>query len=257
MRLEQLLAAANLNGTQLLLLLLIVFIGAIIRGYAGFGLSALVVASTSLFLPTREAVPFVLVIEVIASLQMVKQIWRHINWRLISCILISVAIFSPLGQYALRVTDIELMRLITAILLLMAVGLVAAGRFFTIPNAPSGWLLTGCVSGFMNGLLAMGGIWTMVFLVNSGVQVAVLRASLVALFFITDIYAISVATFYDLIDRSILVRVVCALPLVFLGIHLGAARFNPTQQEKYKTIVLLLLTLLALLLIIRTLANYY
>ena len=75
--------ASVLNGPQFLSLFLslslIILFAAIIRGCAGFGFSAIVVAAESLFLPTREVVPLVLVLvlvlllEVVASLQMAKQ----------------------------------------------------------------------------------------------------------------------------------------------------------------------------------------
>lgn len=248
-----LLEAAELSAAALLVLLVVTVLAAVIRGYAGFGFSAIIVASSSLFLPTREAVPLVLILEVLASVAMARQIWRDINWRLVGCILIGVAFFSPLGQYALSRADIDLMRLVTALLLLLAIALVAAGRFFAMRNAPPTWVLTGVVSGFMNGMLAMGGMWTMVFLINSGVKVAVLRASLIALFFITDCYAIGAGAAYGLVDEKLFVRVACLLPFMLVGVKIGAGKFNPDQQETYKKMVLMLLALLAMLLLLRAL----
>lgn len=166
-----------------LFLCLIIFGAAVIRGYAGFGFSAIVVASASLFMPTLEAVIIVLFLEVIASLQMAKKVWKDMNRRLCFYILVTSACSIPLGLTVLRWVDIDMMRLINAAMLLLAVGLNVKGQFMRINNAPSGWMVTGAISGFMNGMLAMGGLWITLFLINSGIRVVSLRACLVGLFF--------------------------------------------------------------------------
>lgn len=249
-----LIEAAALTAAELLALLFIVLAAAILRGYAGFGFSAIVVAAASLFMPTREAVPLVLMMEVIASMQMARQVWTHVDWRLVGYIIIAVAVSIPVGQWFLRHVDVEAMRLLAALVLLVAVAAVAGGRFFTLKNAPPAWLLTGAVSGFMNGLLAMGGMWTVMFLLNSGIHVAALRACLVALFFITDTYALAVAAVYDLVDVKLLARAVCVLPALLLGVKIGAGKFDAEREALYKKVVLGTLTVLALLLIGRQIA---
>jgi uncharacterized membrane protein YfcA len=89
-------ASIELSLAHGLLLSLIVFFAAIIRGYAGFGFS--VVAGASLFMPTKEVVPLVLVMEILASLQRAQNIWSGINWRLLLWIMVGSLIFVPLGR---------------------------------------------------------------------------------------------------------------------------------------------------------------
>lgn len=248
-----LLSFTALGGVQLLLLLVLTLLAAVLRGYAGFGFSALVVAGASLFMPTREAVPLVLMMEILGSTLMARQIWRDVNWRLIGCVLLGMVTMSPLGQYVLRHMDINLMRLMAGVLLLLAIALLAAGRLFTLRNAPSGWLVAGVVSGWMNGMLAMGGLAMMVCLLNSGARMAVLRASLVGLFFITDSYAIGVASLVGLVDSHTLARAACMAPCMLVGVAIGARHFSPEHEQTYKKVVLGLLAVLALLLLLRAL----
>lgn len=77
------LQASGLSSNEMFAVSIIVLAASVIRGYAGFGFSAIVVAGASLFLPTREVVPLVLLLEIIASLQMATQVWRHVNWRMV------------------------------------------------------------------------------------------------------------------------------------------------------------------------------
>lgn len=229
----------------------IVLVASVIRGYAGFGFSAIVVAGASLFLPTREVVPLVLLLEIIASLQMATQVWRHVNWRMVLSIFAASILFIPLGQYVLLWVEIESMRVIAAILLLAAVGLTATGRFFPVKNDPKGCFLIGIVSGFMNGLLAMGGMWAMIFMLGSGAKIATVRASLVALLFATDFYAVLSGSGQGLINSIIWVRFIWALPALFIGVWIGSRKFESSNADTYKKVVLWVLATLAVTLLLK------
>ena len=245
------LQASGLSSNEMFGVSIIVLGASIIRGYAGFGFSAIVVAGASLFLPTREVVPLVLLLEIIASLQMATHVWRHVNWRMVLSILAASILFIPLGQYVLLWVEIELMRVIAAILLLAAVILTATGRFLLVKNNPKGWLFIGTVSGFMNGLLAMGGMWAMIFLLGSGAQIATMRASLVALLFVTDLYAVLAGSGQGLVNSIILVRFIWALPALFIGVWIGSRKFESSNSDTYKQVVLWVLAILAVTLLLK------
>ncbi len=245
--------ASGLNSAEFLALSFIILVASVIRGYAGFGFSAIVVAGSSLFLPTREVVPLVLLLEVAASLQMAKQVWCDVNWKMVVYILAGSFLFIPLGQYLLLLLPIEPMRALAAILLMAAVILNAAGKTFGSVNHRGYWFLIGTVSGFMNGLLAMGGLWAVIFLLGSGIRVMTLRASLVALFFATDSYAVLTGAGQGLINRDILIRFIWAFPALIAGIWAGSRKFETGSSELYKKVVLAVLAFLALLLLLRAL----
>jgi len=247
------LTASGLSVYEWIALSTVILGASVIRGYAGFGFSAIVVAAASLFLPTREVVPLVLLLEVTASLQMAKQVWKDVNWKMVASILSGSIFFIPLGQYVLLWVAIEPMRVIAATLLLVAVMLTASGKSLPVKNRPSGWLLIGTVSGFMNGLLAMGGMWAMIFLLGSGIRVTTVRASLVALFFATDSYAVLTASGQGLLNASTLVRFVLVLPALFIGVWVGARKFEGSRAETYRKVVLTVLAGLAVLLLIKAL----
>jgi len=249
----RLLDSSGLSGNELLAMSCIILVGAIIRGYAGFGFSAIVVAGASFFLPTREVVPVVLFLEVVASLQMAAHVRQYVSWKIVFSILAGSILLIPIGQYILLWVAVEPMRVIEAILVLVSVTLIAIGRPFPIKNEPRGWFLIGTLSGFMNGLLAMGGMWIMIFLLGSGIKIATLRASLVALFFITDCYAVLSGTAQGLISSTILVRVLWALPALFLGVWIGSRKFQNSNADTYKKVVLLVLAALAVMLLLRAL----
>ena len=245
------LQTSGLSVNEMLGLSIIVLTASVIRGYSGFGFSAIVVAAASLFLPTQEVVPLVLLLEVVASLQMATRVWQQVNWRMVLSILAASVLFIPIGQYVLLWVQIELMRVIAAILMLTAVVLIATGRSFLVKNDAKGWFLIGTVSGFMNGLLAMGGMWAMIFLLGSGINIRTIRASLVALFFTTDSYAVLTGLGQGLMNSSILVRSIWVLPSLFLGVWIGSRKFESSNADIYKKVVLWVLAALAVMLLFK------
>ncbi len=93
------------------------------------------------------------------------------------------------------------------------------------------------------------GFLVSVFLINSGLPVAIFRASVVFLFFATDLYALDIAEGSGMVDSSLLARAFLAVPFLFFGIHIGVKKFDPNQDTLYKRNVLRLLMIIAIILL--------
>jgi len=82
-------------------------------------------------------------------------------------------------------------------------------------------IFTGIVSGTINGLTTLGGMPVALLLLVSSIQPIVIRGSLAALFFLTDIYAFTLSFFAGIVDLTTIYR---AIPLVIvlpLGVAIG------------------------------------
>ena len=82
--------ALGLSGYGLLYAVLVVFVAAFIRGYSGFGFSAVLMVGLILQLPAAEIVPLSITLEVIASAGQARGIYRDINWRPLAALLLTV-----------------------------------------------------------------------------------------------------------------------------------------------------------------------
>ena len=72
---------AGLEWPLLLACLPVVFIAALVRGYSGFGFSALTIASLSILIAPAKIVPVILLVEIVAGIGMLPSVWKHIDWR--------------------------------------------------------------------------------------------------------------------------------------------------------------------------------
>ena len=84
--------------SQFLIILFIVFIASIIRGFNGFGFSATCISGFSFILPAIEIVPIILILEVFISIFMIPYIWNKIDWSFVLKLLIGITVGSPIGD---------------------------------------------------------------------------------------------------------------------------------------------------------------
>ena len=104
-----------------------VFIAGIIRGYSGFGFAMVAVTSISLVLPPIQVVPTVLMLEVLASLRLVPQVWRDIDWLSLRWLLAGSLFAAPFGVYLLANIPAVPMRIGISLLVLVAAVLLLRG----------------------------------------------------------------------------------------------------------------------------------
>jgi uncharacterized membrane protein YfcA len=88
--------------SEFLVILFIVFIASIIRGFNGFGFSATCISGFSFILPAIQIVPIILILEVFISIFMIPYIWNKIDWNFVFKLLIGIAIGSPIGLFLLN-----------------------------------------------------------------------------------------------------------------------------------------------------------
>jgi uncharacterized membrane protein YfcA len=226
---------------------LVILVAGIIRGYSGFGFSMIAVISLSLVMPPTEIVPVILVLEVVASVWLLPQIWRQIHWKSISWLSIGVLLGTPLGVYLLANVATRPMRVAIAIVVfVLALFLWNRASFKTVPGRVK-TVMTGLVSGLLNGSATIGGPPVILFYLSTPTEAAVSRASMIALFLGTDTFAFMLCTVQGLVTPT--TGIICAsslLPLL-LGLGLGKHFFSRSKADVFRRLVIILLMVLALI----------
>jgi uncharacterized membrane protein YfcA len=237
--------------------LLIVFGAGIVRGFAGFGFSALCVAGLTLFASPAMVVPPIFVLEVLASLTLLRDALKDVDWPWLSWLVLGNALCIPLGIALLAwVPETPLRALIGALLLLAAL-LLRSG--FSLALAPTRWvrLGTGLVSGFVNGVAAIGGLAVAVLLSTAHMAPAAMRATMIVLFLFTDLYALLWAgvlswnTPASLLGEHTLLWATWLAPAMLAGIWVGQRAFVGVSPAQFRRHVLNLLILIALISVVR------
>jgi uncharacterized membrane protein YfcA len=247
----ELLDLMDLSVPELGYIALCVLVGAIIKGYSGFGASIFWVVSISLVLPPIQVVPMILMFEVISSFYLLPGIWRKVQWKSISHLMIGTFIGTPLGIYALASLSALSIRIALAVTVLTTAILLLRG--FTLEKIPGkrATVGVGVLAGVLNGSMSVGGPPVVLFYFSTPIGIAVSRASMIAYFFGLDAVGTAMLSSQGLIDAVVLWRTVLLIPLLLLGTLIGNWGYKKTNPDWFKKTALYIWVVLSFLLLIR------
>ncbi len=233
--------------------ILVVAAAGVVRGYIGFGFSALCVASLSLFLPMGELVPVVLMLEVCASVLLIPSVWRHVHWRFAIGLTLCSVLAAPLGVAALQWLPAHVVRL--CVLAVIALACVLLHRGYTLEGrqSPGRIALVGLVAGAVNGAGAVGGLIYSLFLIADGLPPAQFRASLVMIFLLVDVMSTLIMAQTGLLQTAHFQWLLVLVPPLSIGIFLGSRLFAKVSPQSFKKLVVRLLMVLVVVGLVSTL----
>ena len=246
----------QLSLIEIYYILFIVFIASIIRGFNGFGFSATCISGFSFILPAIEIVPIILILEVMISIFMIPYVWSKIDWKFVFKILIGIAVGSPIGLYLLKHFSAETTHLLVCLIIIIFSILLMRGYSNKKLGNDYARIFTGLVSGTLNGLTTLGGIPVALFLLITSIHPAIIRGSLAALFFITDIYAFILGFFAGIVDETTIYRTLPLIIVLPLGVYIGDKFFVKSKEETYRKVVFYFLILISVFGIFRIISNF-
>ena len=235
----------GLDGHVLLAVWAITLGAAIVRGYSGFGFSALFVLGASLVLPPSVAVPIALLLEVAASLILIRHVREALDWRMLGWLTAGSLIGGPIGTLLLSRVPDDPMRLGTAAVVMAIAMLLWSGRVPRLPASAAWCGAVGVVSGLLNGAAAVGGLPVVLFALAARLDPASARALLIVYILQLDVVAVALAAGGGLIDGRVGVLAMGALIPLLIGLSVGNRRFSAASPESVRRWTFLLLVILA------------
>lgn len=225
---------------------LAISVAAFIRGYSGFGYSAMVIAASSLVTNPLQFVAVVVVLETVMSAQAAKGITKDIDWRRVLFLLAGAAIGLPLGLWILTgISEDAARAVISGYVLAMCLILLAGWKLAQEWRGGSN-LVAGIVSGLANAP-GMGGLPIAAFFAAQPIPASVFRATLIAYFPLLDLYSAPLYWWHGLVSWDTLWASLIALPLTVPGNWLGSRHFLNTDPQDFRRFAIVLLAGLAAL----------
>lgn len=230
---------------------LVVFLAALVRGYSGFGFSALVVTALSMAAPPAMVVPLVLLLEIAASVHMLPGVHRHLDWRLLGWLMLAAGLAMPFGTWFLATLPETAMRAVISLAVLSLSLLLWLWRGPALRAGAATMAPAGLVSGALNGAAAIGGLPLVLYFLSTRMAAATTRAMVIAYLLFADIYASGIAALHGLLGaRTFALAAVMLAPLI-LGNALGNRRFLKSEPESFRRFALVLLISLSVAGLIR------
>ena len=241
----------QLSLLEIYFIIFIVFVASIIRGFNGFGFSATCISGFSFILPAIEIVPIILILEVFISIFMIPYIWNKIDWSFVLKLLIGIAVGSPIGLYLLKYLSPETTHLYVCLIIIFFSVLLMKGYTNRNINNDQSKIFTGVISGTLNGLTTLGGMPVALFLLVTSIQPAVIRGSLAALFFLTDVYAFILSFFGGIVDMITIYRTLPLIIILPIGVFIGNNFFIKSKEQLYRKVVFYFLIVISIFGILR------
>ena len=125
--------------------LAIVLAAGVVRGFSGFGFSAVCVAGLSLFVSPARIVPAIFLLEVLASIGLLRGAARDVD--VAGSLAAGNAVCMPIGMALLAWLPEQTLRMLIGALLLTAAGLLRSGATLELRPTRGVRLAAGLVSG--------------------------------------------------------------------------------------------------------------
>lgn len=228
-----------------------ILVAAFVRGYSGFGFSAMVIAASALVTNPLNTVAVVVICEAVMSVQSWRGVGRNVDWRRVGYLMAGAVIGLPIGLWAINAIPVDAARAVISIyILIMCLVLLSGWSLKREVHGPVNFGV-GIVSGLANAP-GMAGLPVAAFFAAQTMPAAVFRATLVAYFPILDIISGPLYFYHGMVSMDTLWASLMTLPMVFLGNWAGGRHFLNTDPQDFRKFAIGLLALLALMGLIKS-----
>jgi len=235
----------GLGGFDLALLGCICFAAGLVRGFSGFALSAIVMASAATVISPIELIPVLWFLEMSASLQMAKGGWQDANRAIAILLVIGNFIGWPLGLSLTTSLPGETSSQI-ALIIILALAALQLGKL-RIPGLATrpGTLIAGIVAGLAAGIAHVGGMVVALYVLSQNQPARTMRGTLVVYLFLASFGSLVYLLAFGVMTQQAALRGLALIPVTMLGVWAGTKFFNPKWEHYYRPFCLTLLMFLA------------
>lgn len=249
--------AINFSVPEAIAAGIVLFVASYVRGVTGFGFSAVLVAGLAFIVDPARALPIAFGYEVIASMVQARSVWLEIRWRTLLILSAAAFVGNPIGLTILATVDPGVLRAVVyGALLVLTIGLLRP-RVGHVEPTPSVLLAVGLIAGVINGATALSGLVLVLALTYMTITALELRATLVAYFFVSNLFAVGALASTNNIESADGWRVVVGVPVLVVGVALGSRTFRGMQPATFRRLTIWLLLALSLVGILRLAAGLF
>lgn len=228
-------------------------VAGVVRGFTGFGLALIVVTAVSVLAAPAEIVPIAVILDLFAGIRMLPHVHKDVDRPGVALMTLGALPMIPVGVWLLAVVHEDHMRLAIGIVVLSATMAIAAGVGLRRPPGRVLKVITGCAVGLMTGAAGIPGPPVILLYLSSPLPPAMLRATAVAIFLVTDTVVLVLLSIKGLLTVEVLLHCLVLIPFVEVAVLLGRRLHGKARPEDVKRAALVLLMVLAIVAIGRVL----
>lgn len=230
-----------------LLMVFAAFGAGVIRGFAGFALSAFFMAILASFVPPVQLIPMMWFMEMSASLLLMKGGWKDADRPTAITLALMAGIGLPVGLLLTLALPPGVSKTL-ALVMLLALAALQLGRI-QIPFLATrpGLYTAGFGGGFATGISGLGGMFIAVYVLSQNRPARQMRGTMNIFMLGAPLLGLISHLWLGTIDATATSRGVTFMLFSLAGVLVGQALFTPKYERHYKPVCLTLLIGLALI----------
>lgn len=230
-----------------ILFLLASFVAAIVATIAGFGSSTLLVPVAVFFMDIKTAVFLVACFHLFNNTFKIKMFWDKIDWKIFLQFGIASILFAFVGAILISIVPVEIVKKVLAIFLIIFSIYSFIKPKFSLRATKANAMVGGSFSGFLAGLIGLGGAIRSTFLIAFNLPKEIYIATSAMVAFVIDLTRIPTYLFTKVIqDKSYYLLLPFMVLTAYLGVRTGKYLLGRINQVIFKKIVLIALFLVGL-----------
>jgi uncharacterized membrane protein YfcA len=227
---------------QIVLVLVIIFATSVIQSVAGFGFALLAVPLMVVVIDLQSAVIVSSFVGTLSNLLQSWQLRRNIDATMTKRFLLSTVIGAPAGLLLFIYANQSALKIVLGISILFGVFVLSRGLELQHISSWLDWLM-GVLSGVLLMATSTNGPPLVFVLQARKIDPATFRATLNMVFLVSGAFGLVMFGLAGEIVRSDINMAAVSVPAMIIGVSLGGVVRKFVQQEFFKKIVLILLTI--------------
>ncbi|MEM7068196.1 MAG: sulfite exporter TauE/SafE family protein [Pseudomonadota bacterium] len=229
-------ASSMLAEPAMQVVIAIVFVTGIVRGFSGFGTGMIIGPSTAALYSPITSLAIISIVDSFPALPLVWSARHNVNWKEVLPIVIGYALLIPLGVWVLKTGDPIVLRWFISISILFAVVILWSGWQYKGPRTAPISFAIGGVGGFMGAAAALPGPPVLVYWLAGAARAITVRANMIYYLFLTDLMVIVGYLVGDIYTADNILRAILCIPGYLVGMFLGSRFFSGASDKLYRTI---------------------
>jgi uncharacterized membrane protein YfcA len=223
-----------------------------VRGYSGFGFSAIFIAFAALVTNPLPLIPVVFASEIAMTAFQARGIRGQVEWRKVLPLLIGAAVTLPFAVKAMINFDATTVRMAVSGIIFVLALILFAGFALRKSVGVVGHGVVGLVSGICNSA-GVGGLPVATFLTAQPIPAARFRATMIVYLTGLDLITLPLMWHGGLISQDSFIALALAFPVLGLGVWLGGRQFTSASPDSFRRFAVFLLLILSALGLLRPL----
>lgn len=226
---------------------LAIFVAGVLRGFTGFGAGMVIVPALSLIYTPPVAVATLVMIEIVATAQLMPRLVPHVEWRTVLPLGAMACLGLPIGAWALLNADPAVMRRVIGVVVLFSAFVLSCGVRFSIAPGRAIAAGAGALSGVLSGATGVGGPPIILFYLSGPQNKMIARASITSVFAVTTTLMSLIFWREGVLTAHLLLRCAIFAPLYIVAVWMGTHMFSIASEAVFRRAAFVVLFVMALL----------